>query len=62
MPAGTVYTRTVQRAILDVGGIEALAALLRVSTAEIESWLTGKASPGSPQFLQMLDVVSKGPR
>ena len=63
MPADpdTVYTRTVRRAIIDVGGIEHLAALLNTSTTEIESWLSGKSSPGNAQFLQMLDVVAKGP-
>ena len=63
MPPGpdTVYTRTVQRAMDDMGGIEQLAALLKVSTAEIESWLSGKSSPGNAHFLQMLDVVAKGP-
>jgi DNA-binding transcriptional regulator YiaG len=58
----TVYTRTVRRAIDDVGGVEQLAALLNVSTTEIESWLSGKTSPGNAHFLQMLDVVAKGPR
>ena len=57
----TVYTRTVRRAIVDVGGIEHLAALLKVSTAEIESWLSGKTSPSNAHFLLMLDVVAKGP-
>jgi DNA-binding transcriptional regulator YiaG len=52
----------VRRAIDDVGGVEQLAALLKVSTTEIESWLSGKTSPGNAEFLQMLDVVSKGPR
>ena len=63
MPADpdTVYTRTVRRAIIDVGGIEHLAALLNTSTAEIESWLSGKTSPDNARFMQMLDVVAKGP-
>ena len=58
----TVYTRTVRRAMDDVGGIESLAALLKVSTVEIEAWLSGKSSPGNAEFLQMIDIVSKGPR
>jgi hypothetical protein len=58
----TVYTRTIRRAIEDVGGIEQLATLLQVSTKEIESWLSGKSSPGNALFLRMLDVVAKGPR
>lgn len=62
MTADTVYTRTVSRAIVDMGGVEQLAALLKVSTAEIDSWLSGKTSPNNAQFLQMLDVVAKGPR
>jgi len=57
----TVYTRTVRRAMVDVGGMEHLATLLGVSTTEIESWLSGKSSPGNAQFLRMLDVVAKGP-
>jgi hypothetical protein len=36
--------------------------LLDVSTAEIQSWLSGKTSPGNGHFLQMLDIVAKGPR
>jgi len=60
-PPDTVYTRTVRRAIDDMGGIEQLAALLKVSRAEIESWLSGKSPPGNAHFLQMLDVVAKGP-
>jgi hypothetical protein len=60
--ADTVYARTVRRAILDLGGIEHLAALLNVSTTEIESWLSGKTSPANAQFLSMLDVVAKGSR
>jgi DNA-binding transcriptional regulator YiaG len=58
----TVYTRTVRRAMDDVGGMESLAALLKVSASDIESWLSGKSSPGNAEFLQMLDIVSKGPR
>jgi DNA-binding transcriptional regulator YiaG len=58
----TVYTRTVRRAMDDVGGMESLAALLKVSAADIEAWLSGKSSPGNAEFLQMLDIVSKGPR
>ncbi|HEX6692014.1 MAG TPA: hypothetical protein VF110_12815 [Burkholderiales bacterium] len=61
MSADTVYTRTVQRAIQDVGGVAQLAALLKVSTSEIDSWLSGKTSPSNAHFLQMLDVVAKGP-
>jgi hypothetical protein len=60
--ADTVYTRTVRRAMDDVGGVDELAALLKVSPAQIESWLSGKSSPGNAEFLQMLDIVSKGPR
>jgi DNA-binding transcriptional regulator YiaG len=61
MSPDTVYTRTVKRAIQDMGGIEHLAVLLNVSTTEIESWLSGKTSPANAQFLRMLDVVAKGP-
>jgi DNA-binding transcriptional regulator YiaG len=62
MAGDTVYIRTARRAIQDVGGAEQLAALLDVSTAEIQSWLSGKTSPGNGHFLQMLDIVAKGPR
>jgi DNA-binding transcriptional regulator YiaG len=62
MSADTVYTRTVRRAVQDVGGIEQLSALLKVSTSEIESWMSGKTSPSNAHFLRMLDVVAKGPR
>jgi len=43
-------------------GNHLLAALLKVSVADIEAWLSGKSSPGNAEFLQMLDIVSKGPR
>jgi len=46
----------------DVGGMDSLAALLKVSAADIQAWLSGKSSPGNAEFLQMLDIVSKGPR
>jgi len=62
MQTDTVYTRTARRAIDDVGGIEQLASLLKVSAAEIESWLSGKSSPGNALFLKMLDIVAKGPQ
>lgn len=62
MQPDTVYTRTVRRAIEDMGGIEQLASLLKVSTSEIDSWLSGKSSPSNALFLQLLDVVAKGPR
>jgi DNA-binding transcriptional regulator YiaG len=61
MAADTVYTRTVRRAVQDVGGVEQLATLLKVSTSEIESWMSGKTSPSNAHFLQMLDVVATGP-
>ena len=61
MAADTVYTRTVRRAVQDVGGVEQLATLLKVSTSEIDSWMSGKTSPSNAHFLQMLDVVAKGP-
>ena len=62
MQTDTVYTRTVRRAADDVGGIEQLAAFLKVSAAEIESWLSGKSSPANALFLKMLDIVAKGPQ
>ena len=62
MQTDTVYTRTVRRAVDDVGGIEQLASLLKVSATEIESWLSGKSSPGNALFLKMLDIVAKGPQ
>ena len=62
MQRDTVYTRTVRRALDDVGGIEQLASLLKVSATEIESWLSGKSSPGNALFLKMLDIVAKGPQ
>jgi DNA-binding transcriptional regulator YiaG len=61
MQPDTVYTRTVRRAIEDVGGVEQLASLLGISTTEIESWLSGKSSPSNALFLQLLDIVAKGP-
>lgn len=53
----TVYTRVLHRACQIVGGIEKLAARLRVPAVMLFRWLDGEAEPPTPVFLQAVDIV-----
>ena len=53
----TVYTRVLHRACQIIGGVEPLAARLRVPVATLYRWLDGEAEPPTPVFLKAVDIV-----
>lgn len=53
----TVYTRVLHRACQIAGGVERLAARLRVPTASLYRWLDGDGEPPTPIFLKAVDMV-----
>jgi hypothetical protein len=53
----TVYTRVLHRACQIAGGVESLAARLRVPAATLYRWLDGEAEPPTPVFLKAVDIV-----
>ena len=56
----TVYTRTLQRACEVLGGVEQLAAHLRVPASSLAHWIEGKEDPPLHVFLAAVDVVLLG--
>ena len=53
----TVYTRVLHRACQIIGGVEPLAARLRVPATTLYRWLDGEAEPPTPVFLKAVDIV-----
>jgi len=53
----TVYTRVLHRACQMVGGVEHLAARLRVPVPTLYRWLDGESEPPTPIFLKAVDIV-----
>jgi hypothetical protein len=53
----TVYTKVLHRACQIAGGVEKLAARLRVPPATLYRWLDGEAEPPTPVFLKAVDIV-----
>lgn len=56
-PQVSVYTRVLHRACQIVGGVEPLAARLRVPVPTLFRWLDGEADPPMPVFLKAVDIV-----
>jgi transcriptional regulator with XRE-family HTH domain len=56
-PRVTVYTRVLHRACQIVGGVEQLAARLRVSKTMLYHWLEGEDAPPPNIFLNAVDLV-----
>jgi hypothetical protein len=56
-PRVTVYTRVLHRACQIVGGVEHLAARLRISTTMLYRWLEGDDVPPPNIFLHAVDLV-----
>src|SRR4051812_50080250 len=56
----TVYTRVLHRACQMSGGVERLAARLRVPAATLYRWLDGEADPPTPVFLKAGDIGKPG--
>jgi transcriptional regulator with XRE-family HTH domain len=53
----TVYTKVLHRACQIAGGVEKLAARLRVPVATLYRWLEGEAEPPTAVFLKAVDLV-----
>ena len=53
----TVYTKVLHRACQITGGVDKLAARLRVPVATLYRWLDGEAEPPVPVFLRAVDIV-----
>ena len=56
-PRVTVYTRVLHRACQILGGVQQLAAHLRVSVVLLHRWLEGDDVPPSNVFLVAVDLV-----
>ena len=56
-PRVSIYTRVLHRACQMVGGVEALAARLRVPAPTLYRWLDGEADPPTNVFLKAVDIV-----
>jgi hypothetical protein len=56
-PRVTVYTRVLHRACQILGGVDALAAHLRVSSLLVHKWLEGEDVPPANVFLNAVDLV-----
>lgn len=56
-PQVTIYTRVLHRACQILGGVEALAARLRVPAPTLVRWLDGEGEPPTPIFLRAVDIV-----
>jgi DNA-binding transcriptional regulator YiaG len=52
----TLHTRVVQHAC-NLLGMNALAERLKVSTATLQKWRSGGASPPPPTFFRLLDIM-----
>ena len=53
----TVYTKVLHRACQIAGGVEHLAARLRVPVPTLFRWLDGEAEPPTQVFLKAVDIV-----
>jgi hypothetical protein len=53
----SVQARTLHRACLVVGGIDALAKHLEISQADLERWLRGDEAPPEHAFLAAVEIV-----
>lgn len=57
----TVRTKALLRAAEAVGGAARLRELLRVSSTQLGSWLTGQEQPPMDAFLKAVDLIAAAP-
>lgn len=55
----TARTRTVRRALEDLGGTEALAEALGVTLRDVADWVSEAAQPHDAAFFAALDIVAR---
>jgi len=53
----TVYTRVLHRACQILGGVDQLAAHLKVSRTMLHRWLEGEGNPPPSVFLKAVDLI-----
>jgi hypothetical protein len=53
----TIYTQVLHRACQMLGGVEPLAARLRVPVSSLYQWLDGEDEPPTSVFLKAVDIV-----
>ena len=51
------YARALHRACVIVGGVDALAAQLKVAEAELLAWLKGEDEPPLEVFLDAVEIL-----
>lgn len=61
-PTLTARTRTVRRALEDLGSDKALADALGVTPVDVANWVSELAQPHDAAFFAALDIVARGPR
>jgi len=57
--AKAVYQRSIEMAAEILGGNDAVARYLGVNSADVLSWLEGRAEPAITLFLQLVDLIEK---
>lgn len=60
-PMVTARTRTVRRAVEELGGTRALADVLGVTLLDVVNWVSDAAQPHDAAFFAALDIVASGP-
>lgn len=60
MPHKNAHTRTFARTVEALGSVEAVAAALSATVAQVEQWLAGTARPPAAIFIAALDIVARG--
>jgi hypothetical protein len=53
----TTYARTLHRACLILGGVDALARHLGVAEASLQKWLEGREEPPQMVFLAAIELI-----
>jgi hypothetical protein len=53
----SVHARTLHRACLILGGVDALAKHLDIAATELRGWLEGKGAPSERVFLSAVEIV-----
>lgn len=56
-PRVTIHSRVLHRACQVCGGVEQLAARLRVPTVSLLRWLNGVGEPPTAVFLRAVDII-----
>jgi hypothetical protein len=60
-PMVTARTRTMRRAVEDLGGTKALAEALGVSLLDVANWVSELTQPHDAAFFAALDIVASAP-